>query len=109
MWKDPKTQQAIAGGNPIEVVVDFCCFGTAWRKRTKLVFGNLGDGDLGAFLGERRMCTGKHGKCSFSGKKHIHLQGGARTTRAGRYPERLCTLLAQSLASRSFAECTYNK
>ena len=90
-------------------VVDQCRFGSPWRKRTRLVFGNVDPLDT-----ERLnvMCTGGGGFCG-DGKRHVILQGGAghgkdMTSLAQAYPKRVCVAMAQSLTAAGRAKL-YNR
>ncbi len=79
------------------VTTDQCQFGTRWRKRTRLCCWNVPNS---AQLG--RLCHGRKGQCSLSGKHHIVLTGpspcGIPWTRlAQEYPRKLCTALAHKL------------
>lgn len=84
-------------------VVDFCMYKTPWRKRTRLVFGNINMADTERFL--HRFCSGRGGVCDNSHKKHFHLTGSARDGRpwtlvAQPYPSHLCHDIAYSLTTK---------
>ncbi len=87
------------------LVTDFCQFHTQWRKRTRLLAGNV---DWNDFQRCGRLCTGKHGVCSRSNRLHFQLTGsnpqGVPWTRIAQpYPHKLCRQLAHSLtAHRTF-------
>ena len=87
----------------VEVVPDQCRFGTPWRKRTRLLCGNIDEQDLTRL---RLRCTGSGGLCG-SGKRHVVLQGAtggrAMTSIAQAYPTRLGTALAHALTNRARA------
>ena len=74
MWKDPKLAKALKKYNVVFLPVSMCAFGERYRKNTLIAvcgpedFGLIGDRD-------RCWCTGRHGSCSFSGRKHIWLEG----------------------------------
>ena len=78
-------------------MVDYCAFGTEWRKTTRLVSWC----QPLARLPPR--CSGKKGFCSFSGCKHVQLEGFAggqfKTAAASAYPVKMCRLLAPQLCS----------
>jgi hypothetical protein len=81
------------------VVVDFCQFGTRWRKSTKLVFGNVPEAALEDL--KLRRCGGR-GVCSRTGKPHLVLSGTAPngkfwTLIAQPYPKLLCKMMVQAL------------
>ena len=84
-------------------VVDFCAFGTPWRKRTRILVGNVHEPDIGKLHG--KFCLSRCGFCTFSGKKHFQLTGsnhaGIPWTRIAQpYPKKLCTQLAHVLTCR---------
>ena len=84
-------------------VLDQCRYGTRWRKRTRVLCGNVADQDLEKL---KLMCTGSGGFCG-NGRRHVILQGSAggrdRTAAAQAYPPRLATALAQVLTSSARA------
>lgn len=98
---------AIMNNKNVSVVdVDFCQFGTAWRKPTKLVCGFIDQQDL-ARLGKR--CHAVGGLCSRSGKKHFQLTGtgpgGICWTRIAQpYPRKLANSLAHCLLANARAK-----
>ena len=97
----PEWQSIIAKPGVHEVVFDQCSFGTRWRKPTRLVFGCIGESDLGMFEG--RVCSGNGSSCSYTGKDHIQLTGSGPggvpwTRRAQEYPTRLCRAIANTLS-----------
>eukprot|EP00959_Pyramimonas_sp_CCMP1952_P060919 1272484-Pyramimonas_sp.AAC.1 len=47
---------------------DQCAFGTPWRKRTQLMFGNCDPIDV--TMCGKYVCHGR-GQCCFSGKPHV--------------------------------------
>lgn len=98
MWSDRKLRLALQRANVSFIKVDQCAFGTRYNKPTGLaISGSQIDlGLLGSPLTCR--CSGKHGWCSFSHKKHIWLQGAA-TTKAQAFPQRLAYAAARALLS----------
>ena len=78
--------------------VDFCAYGVPWRKSTGLLahaFDNL--------PAALQCCSASHGRCQFSGKKHIVLAGknasGMWLTRIAQpYPLKLCHAVCGQLA-----------
>ena len=78
-------------------MVDYCAFGTEWRKRTRLVAW------CQPLVRLPPLCSGKKGFCSFSGCKHVLLEGFTggefKTAAASAYPVKMCRLLAPQLCS----------
>ena len=80
-----------------DVRVDFCGFGTPWKKSTRL---------RGTLIGLRiveRVCRGGS-VCCFSGRRHVVLKGKDkhgryRTLVAQPYPQSLCAALALLVSS----------
>ena len=80
---------------------DMCAFGCRWRKRTRVVLWHAHDVPR-----LRACCRGRRGKCSFTQRPHIILQGydgngHLWTKRAEVYPQCLANLLANTLAAAS--------
>jgi hypothetical protein len=78
---------------------NFCQCKTRWRKRTRLLSGNLNWHDVARC---QRVCHGSNGLCSRNGQPHFHLTGskskGVPWTRVAQpYPVGLCHDLAYSL------------
>ena len=76
--------------------IDYCVFGEAWRKRTRLVAW------VRPLTGLPSMCASKRGVCSYSGQKHEGLTGFAKggtfkTAVASPYPTSMCRLIAPQL------------
>ena len=88
-------------------MVDQCAFGTPWRKRTRLMFGNCDYADIS--LCDQHVCSGR-GLCSFSNKRHVELEGKRMTAQAQTYPPRLSQLLAKILCSNAVYNraCSYS-
>ena len=102
-WRLPPLVKLLASCHVHCRVVDFCMYKTPWRKRTRLVFGNINMADTERFL--HRFCSGQGGVCDTSRKKHFHLTGSARDGRpwtliAQPYPSGLCHDIAYSLTSK---------
>ena len=79
---------------PSEVVLDYCSLGTPWRKRTKLRSWHLDLSGIGS------KCSSSHGLCSFTGRKHLVLEGRAPDGRfwtvvAQPYPKDFCRMVAK--------------
>jgi len=88
-----------------EILLDFCQYGTPWRKRTKIlcVHANL--------LPASKLCTGRK-TCSATGVPHVQLAGihneEFRTLTAQPYPKPLCRELCHHFAS-ALATMKFNK
>jgi hypothetical protein len=76
---------------PSSIVLDFCQFGTDWRKPTKILGIHI---DLNPIAST---CTGKRGICSRTGVKHQVLEGRAP---GGQYWTRLATMYPFQFAKR---------
>lgn len=99
-WFLPPIRKLMQSNHVLTVRVDFCFYGTLWRKRTCLLCGNLDTQDVDRL---RHLCKGR-GLCSFSGKSHFQLTGsnhqGIPWTRIAQpYPTGLCRDLAFCLTS----------
>jgi hypothetical protein len=78
------------------IVTDFCQYNKPWRKRTRLLRGNLDTQDLQRW---QRTCIGNTGICTRTHKPHFQLTGSDKqsipwTRVAMPYPDRLCHDLA---------------
>ena len=86
------------------VLLDFCQFGTRWRKRTRFVAWNCS-----ALNDMKVLCKPSNGLCNCSGRRHIILTGTDPvshikwTKLAEPYPNKLCTFIASHLVS-AFSE-----
>ena len=75
--------------------LDYCAYGTRWRRRTRFVAWNLNVGD--SFY---RRCCPLSRRCSFSGGYHIRLYGNVPgssrswTLQAQPYPHAFCVAVA---------------
>ena len=97
-WLTPSLQQVIGQKFVETCVLDFCQFGTPWKKPTALLHERI---DLSRVA---RTCKHAQYKCSRSGKAHVQLLGVDNhgifmTLRAQPYPYELCEVLAQLIAS----------
>ena len=95
VWQTRLALHAARQPNVKVVDFDFCAFGTAWRKRTRVMYVHLNLDVL-----SRCKCTGR-GLCSFSHQPHRALEGktpsGAFWTKiAEPYPPRLSSALAKA-------------
>lgn len=107
-WFLPQLAAFQQCSNVQTVVTDFCMWGTKWRKRTRLLVGNVDPCDVGRL---RKLCCGKKGFCSRTQKRHFQLTGsgpnGIPWTRIAQpYPTRLCHSLAHVLLSSTIALST---
>ena len=84
------------------ITLDFCQFGTPWRKATSLLCGNLDSQDLQRL---QRRCRGTAGVCSRTQKRHWQLSGthkGVNMTKLAQpYPTDLCRQIAFVLTAPS--------
>ena len=104
-WYLPQLQALQQSSHTHTVVVDFCQYHTIWRKRTRLLCGNINTDDLERM--RLRRCSGTRGYCSRTQRKHFQLSGsnkkGIPWTRVAQpYPPRLCHDLAHALLSHRF-------
>ena len=112
LWWIPEIAEEIRKGRGIEIMTDFCQWGTEWRKRTRLMGGNLPAEDVAKLA---RHCCGSRGYCSRGAcRKHKQIRGngpgGIPWTRIAQpYPRELARGLASSLLQGAFAEKTYNR
>ena len=100
MWYVPELIKLQQADHTHVIVTDFCQFGTCWRKRTRLLCGNLQWDDVARC---QRTCLG-HGICSRTNKQHFQLTGsnkhGVPWTRVAQpYPHQLCHALAFTLTA----------
>lgn len=99
-WYLPPMRRLLDSHHTLVAVVDFCQYGTKWRKRTRLLAGNIDTDDFQRLL--HRRCQGIKGVCSRTGRKHFQLTGsnkkGIPWTRVAQpYPSALCHDLAHAL------------
>ena len=99
-WYLPPLQKLESSPHVVAVFTDFCQYGCRWRKRTKLLCGNLDTQDLHRL---QRLCTGQE-LCSQTHKPHFRLTGSNHqgipwTHIAQPYPTGLCRDLAFALTS----------
>ena len=106
MFHDDKLQKRASRRTCDTTVVDQCLFGAAWRKRTRLLLGNI-DAQDACKLDCR--CSSRSGFCDRTGRPHVVLQGRGenglpRTSAAQTYPAAMSHALASTLLSlaRSF-------
>ena len=102
LWRLPEFEQFASASHTQVKIIDFCAYGTPWRKRTRIMFGNVDSCDLTRF--DKCRCAGQHGCCSFQAGKHFQLTGVGPHHRpwtfiAQPYPPRLCRDIAHALSS----------
>ena len=105
LWLLPEFQALLRHNNVIFVQADQCLFGTAWRKRTGFLCGNIDACDLEKLSCR---CASRGGRCDRTGRRHRHLigsakGGGSMTSKAQNYPPALAKLLAAILMQASAA------
>ena len=99
LWVLPRMLKLLQKPGAHVVDVDFCQFGTRWRKSTKLVFGNV---PAEALEGLAKCRFHGRGCCSCTGKPHLVLSGTAPngkfwTLIAQAYPKQLCDMVVHAL------------
>ena len=105
-WQTPEARALGAREHVTFIAVDFCAFGTPWRKRTVLMFGHCDEADI-LSLSHRR-CNGV-GICDFTHKRHVQLTGSDPTgipwtKRAEPYPTKLARRMAHMLLHREYTK-----
>ena len=92
LWRHPVLAPVWKWKETKQFVVDYCAYGTPWRKRTRLlaVWADLSQSS--------RRCQGSCGMCSFTGKPHVRLHGAIPGTRG---PHQACRSLSQSMVQSS--------
>ena len=97
VWITPEMCRLL-GRASSDNLVDYCAFGTPWRKRTRLVAWSR------ALERLPPLCSGCKGFCSYSGKKHELLEGTSggvfKTAMASAYPQKMCRLLAPQMCKK---------
>ena len=97
LWRYPPIARSLEAIGAQHVRTDFCAWGTRWNKPTRL------SGTLPGLERLTRVCTGRGGACSFSGRRHQPLRGRAPnglwwTKVAEPYPKGLCIAVAHLIA-----------
>ena len=96
-WHEPSMARLGARQQVRDVLVDYCRFGTPWRKRTRLRGINVTELET-----LQLQCSGKQGLC-YTGKPHQRLNGSDPKTHqlwtrlAEPYPPRFCKKAASVL------------
>ena len=82
-----------------EIVLDYCCWGEAWRKRTRLATWCPGNPTFLSDLG--LLCEGGHSHTQLSGWKPLNHEHAVMRPTGGiaAYPAQLCVVWAQLVAS----------
>ena len=62
--------------------VDMCAFGAPWRKATRVATCSCDDDPA-----LHKVCAGKAGQCSWSGRPHVILDNPRACKRAAEYPQ----------------------
>lgn len=97
-WNLPAIRTLMADPRVHMVQLDFCQFGTPWKKPTSLMVGFLDRLDTARLA--QAHCCGTGGLCSRTGKRHFLLTGTCGRTGtpwtqvAQQYPRKLCQSLA---------------
>lgn len=98
LWICPPMLQVMRFRRVHSVDVDYCYFGTRWKKRTKFLYFGL---DLSEWC-QFQCKQSKRGICAFTGLPHFPLmgtndQGVFLTKVAEPYPQRLCNAHARAM------------
>ena len=95
LWSMPRFRRRFRAADSLELLrVDYCRFGTPWRKRTRVAT------NVESLQGVRMLC-----RCSEKGRSHIPLRGNHPTLKkpwtsvAEPYPLGFCSLVAGGIAS----------
>ena len=75
------------------VAFDCCRYGESYRKRTRLLFVNLGGASFSEAIGKLCKCTARHVNLSGWGVKGMSQP----THEATAYPQKLCKALAEAV------------
>jgi hypothetical protein len=103
LWHCDGVKAVAALDSSEKVVTDYCQFGKPWRKRTRFLCGNIDTAELGRL---RQKCMGR-GRCSRTGKPHMHLEGRCPKTNvhytklAEPYPAKLCHAIVHALTAQT--------
>ena len=98
LWHHSAFEKLAVRWPPQRTTLDYCCFGTPWRKRTTFWSWHLDLSNLG------RLCSSKKGKCDRTGLTHVHLVGRNTdkkllTQIAEPYPSQLVDHLSSIIAT----------
>ena len=104
MWKLPEVIRLLEHPKVRATHLDQCQFGSAWRKSTTILSGNVDEQDLAKLV--RQCRPHRRGICSRTGKKHVILRGGCPGTGkpmthfAAAYPPSLNNMLGRILVDQ---------
>ena len=104
LWISPFIAPLLRRKSCKVVNTDFCQFHKPWRKRTKLAAWHTPE-----LATLSRLCSGKHGCCSRTGRPHRVLAGSDPISKrlwtqiAEPYPAALCTRAAQHMGNAACA------
>ena len=107
-WHAPPLAALLRSDHCRIACASMCAFGAPWRKHGRIVCWHA---CIDRF--HFRRCTGHHGFCSFSHKRHRVLEGRDPisnklwATIAAKYPSRFCTAACQSLIDAAFNTCEH--
>ena len=85
-----------AGLFDVTCLVHTCRYGDCMRRNLRLSFGKCGDLDFRCLVGPSSVCTGRHGYCSETGRKHVRA---SRFPSLPRVPQRLYRAAVDALLS----------
>ena len=104
MFKLPEVIRLMNHPKVLATFLDQCQFGSAWRKSTTILTGNVEEQDLQKLVKQCR--PHRRGLCSRTGKPHVILRGGCprigkpMTHFAAAYPQRVNNMLGHILADQ---------
>lgn len=96
LWRAPCLASALSDPSCLLWTFDQCQMGARWRKRTRIASWNAP-----SELSFDQRCSGRHGRCSRTGRHHIVLTGRDKasghlwTHLAAAYPPAMCTAAAR--------------
>lgn len=98
LWKAPPVQALLSDVSVELLKVDYCAYGTPWRKSTGILTN--APNRLAPIC---RICMPRNGRCQYSGHRHFCLTGKDAsgmwlTLRAQPYPRALCEAIARQFA-----------
>ena len=102
-WEMDVLQQFCSEYSPSCITLDYCQFGEAWKKPTRLIYNYISLRDL------QKRCNTINGRCSFSQRQHVPLtgldaSGNFMTLRAQPYPwamaEQVASQVAKAISTR---------
>ena len=102
LWSAPPIQRLLRRPSVTFTTIDQCQYGAPWKKATGLALG----GGLSPGPHLSKVCSGRKGICSATGRPHVVLSGlradhkGFKTLAAKEYPAPLCNAIARTFAAR---------